>query len=167
MHSKNKGNIGELATATQLSKLGYKVFKEIGDLSKIDLIAESPSGELLRIQCKAVNIKNGVAQLFLRKSGPNYSFKYVKSDMDVFALIRLDTLEVAWIPSSVLDKRSCTFSLRVSQAKGGNDKGCRYFSEFSDLASVLRDYTRGIPFRDDDIVQTTTGNGSAKAEVVS
>ena len=39
-HSKQKGNLGFSATLKEIHKLGYNVFTEIGDYSKIDMIVE-------------------------------------------------------------------------------------------------------------------------------
>lgn len=40
MHAKIKGNIGQFATCLVLSTMGFSVFTEEGDISKIDIIAE-------------------------------------------------------------------------------------------------------------------------------
>ena len=158
MHSKLKGNIGEAAVVLALQKAGYKVFKELGDLSKIDLIAEK-NGKLIRFQIKAVTPKNNQVSLSLRKSGPNYQFRYQEQDCDFFAVVNLLTLEVAIVNSKILRSHKTQLSLRLSEAKNNQIKGTWLFSSFTDIEKILRDYTRDTPPRSlegDDIVQTAT-----------
>lgn len=54
MHSKLKGNIASTTTVLELQKRGFNVFSEIGDYSRIDLIAEKNS-ILRKIQVKYSN----------------------------------------------------------------------------------------------------------------
>lgn len=56
LHSKEKGNIGEMAVAKDLLRHRWEVFYELGDLSKVDLIIHR-KGILLRIQVKFVSAK--------------------------------------------------------------------------------------------------------------
>lgn len=88
MHSKRKGNIGQLATSYFLSQFGFSVFLEAGDISKIDLIAEK-DGKLITFQCKAITPKKGILSLSLRKCGPNYTVKYSEDQFDFFAVYDL------------------------------------------------------------------------------
>jgi hypothetical protein len=76
MHSKTKGSIGQLTIAADLLSKGYEVFTELGDNSKIDLIAVSKDYDLIKIQVKCLTPVNGSVKLSCIKSGPNYSFRY-------------------------------------------------------------------------------------------
>lgn len=116
MHSKQKGNIGQLAVGTKLAQLGYSVFTEQGDLSKIDIIAEK-DGKLLRIQCKCITPIKGVLRLYTKKSGPNYEFRYTKDQFDYFAAVNIETLDVYLIASEIVEKNRACLHLRLDDRK--------------------------------------------------
>ena len=132
MHNKQKGNIGEAATILRLAQLGYNVFKEVGDLSKIDVIAER-DGKVIRIQCKCVKPKNGMLQLSLKKSGPGYQYKYKSTDIDYFALCNIETSEVAFIPSSIVNENGSNLNLRLVPSKNNQVKNVKFFSEYLNI----------------------------------
>lgn len=143
MHSKLKGNIGQNAVVLALSKCGFNIFSELGDLSKIDLIVEL-NQKLIKIQVKAATPKNGVISLYLKKSGPNYQFKYHQDDCDFFALVNLLTFEVALINSKILLSHDTSLILRLEKTINNQTKNIRYFKDFTNIEKILRDYTHNI-----------------------
>lgn len=152
MHSKRKGNIGQLAVAQAFSKLGYSVFFECGDISKIDLIAEK-NGKLIRVQCKAFTPKNGRLDLSFKKSGPNYEFYYDLSEFDFFGVYDLVNGLVYLIDTNKV-KNKKNIALRISNTKNKQNKNVNLASDYL-LERVLRDYEQDT-VKSDDIVQTTT-----------
>ena len=54
MHSVHKGAIGELAVQKDLLTQGYNVYVPLVDVDQVDLITESSSGMIKRIQVKTV-----------------------------------------------------------------------------------------------------------------
>lgn len=116
MHSKKKGNIGQLATAFYLAKLGFSVFTEEGDISKIDLIVEK-NNKLVTFQCKALTSKNGILEVPLRKTGPNYVVRYNSKMFDFFSVYDLVNDKLYFIPSSILESHVNTFRLRLKKTK--------------------------------------------------
>jgi len=132
MHTKQKGNVGEAAAILALSRFGYSVFREIGDLARVDLIAMK-GNKMFRIQVKAASPIRGAVVLPLVKDGPNYSYRYKKGDVDFFALVDLATLKVAFIPESILDTHNKCCSFRVAPAVNGQENGTREFSDFEKL----------------------------------
>lgn len=156
MHSKLKGNIGELSVAAELAKLGYCVFKELGDLSKIDLIAEK-DGRLIRFQVKYISSSKGKLFLSLKKDGPNYTFYYKESDVDIFAVFWPERNKILYVPSSVI-RTNKSFIIRVNPTKNNMQSGVHFAEEFFDLEKILRDFTPCISpsnVGDNDKVQTT------------
>lgn len=160
MHSKKKGNVGQLATAFCLSKLGFSVFLEAGDISKIDLIAEK-NGKIITFQCKAITIKRGQLEVPLRKCGPNYSVKYKEEQFDFFSVYDLINERLYLLPSKVLRDHDTSFCLRVDFPKNRQYKKLNLAEDY--LAErILRDFTDGTQSSNvegDDKVQTATGNG--------
>lgn len=138
MHSKLKGNIGEAAVTLALNRIGCNVFREIGDLSKIDLIAQL-DGHLHTIQVKAATPKNGVIDLLLKKSGPNYQFWYKKTDFDFFAIVNLDDLSIALISiKEMVDNDQKCLSLRIKPTQNNQRMGIRMFSSYIDILDILK-----------------------------
>ena len=129
MHSKRKGNIGQFTVALELSKLGYSVFTEQGDISKIDLIAEK-DGKLIKIQSKAITPTDGRLVVPLKKSGPNYSFIYEQGIFDYFAAVDLEDKKVYLIPDMVLANHNSSFVLRKTQPKNNQISGVNMASDY-------------------------------------
>lgn len=132
MHSKRKGNIGQTAVAKKLTQLGFSVFNELGDISKIDLLAEK-EGKVIRIQCKAITSKNGAAILNLTKTGPNYKFKYTAEMFDYFAVYVLDRDLVAFISAKEALNNKRTINLRIDTPKNKQLKHLREIKDFLEI----------------------------------
>ena len=154
MHTKRKGSIGEMAVAKYLMEHGFYVFKELGDLSRVDLIIEKDR-KLQKIQVKALTSSNGSVDLKFTKSGPNYHFKYSELDVDWFIVFVLDTNDFIFIPSSEMEGKK-TISIRLTKAKNNQLSNTNQLVNYS-INRLLRDYTQN-PQTDkavgDDIVQT-------------
>lgn len=156
LHAKQKGTLGELAIAQDLISNGYAVFTELGDLSKVDLIALVPIP--VKIQVKSLKSTNGAIELSSRKSGPNYRFRYTEQDVDIFAVYVYDRNIIAYIACKELLENSRMMTLRIDKPKNNQHKA-RRIDDYRDFQRALRDYTGNIPpsnVGDDEIVQTTT-----------
>jgi hypothetical protein len=121
MHSKRKGNIGQFAIALELSKLGYSVFTEEGDISKIDIIAEK-DGKLIRIQSKAITPKNNTLTLSVKKSGPDYHYIYEQGIFDFFGIVDLEDGKVYLVPDEILSEYTSSFALRKIPSRNNQSK---------------------------------------------
>lgn len=106
MHNKDIGTLGELIVCTYLHENGYGVYRPVGDNTRVDVIAETPNGKLVKIQVKASprqKDKPNCSLLYVRKSGPNgYKFTYTKEQLDYFAMVDIITKKIAWIPNTIL-----------------------------------------------------------------
>jgi len=120
MHSKRKGNIGQFGVGLALTKLGYSVFTEEGDISKIDLIAEK-DGKLIKIQAKSITPVNGQIPIPLKKSGPNYQFYYDADMFDYFAIYDLEDGKVYLVSSDILKTHNTQFNLRKNPPKNNQE----------------------------------------------
>lgn len=129
MHSKRKGNIGQFAVGLALTKLGYSVFTEEGDISKIDLIAEK-NGELIKIQSKAVTPIDNCIKIPLKKSGPNYQFYYNCKMFDYFAAYDLEDDKVYLVSSEILKSNNTLFNLRKEKSKNGQKNGIHFAEDY-------------------------------------
>jgi hypothetical protein len=129
MHTKALGNIGEAAVAKWLLERGYKVFTELGDLSKIDLIAEK-KGKLLKIQVKAIKSRKGIVKLYRRKNGPNYQFVYAEQDVDWFAVYVYNKNLILWVPSSELCTYMSAMNIRLEPPRNGTKTGFHMYTDY-------------------------------------
>jgi hypothetical protein len=154
-HSKQKGNLGFSATLKEIHKLGYNVFSEIGDYSKIDMIVEYQT-KLIKIQVKYATEKNGTAILHLRKSGPNgYRYSYNVNDVDIFSVYLPNEDKVIFVPAKLACENKNAFIIRYKESKNLQKSKIHYLNEFIDLDRILRDFTLDT-CNGDDKVQTTT-----------
>jgi hypothetical protein len=155
MHTKCKGGIGELAVAKNLMLQGFAVFTELGDLSRVDLIAIKGT-TTVRLQVKYRAAKNNVVEVAGRKSGPNYSYEYSVDDVDVFAVYCPDVDDVAYVPIlRVAGGKSV--SLRLQYNKQLQTRDINWFKNHRSLERALRDYTHDTETGKavgDEIVQT-------------
>lgn len=142
MHAKQKGNLGEMAVAKHLIAEGYAVFYELGDLSKIDLIAVK-NDEMTKIQVKSRKLrKDNSVELKAEKAGPNYRYRYTKDDVDIFALYAIDTDQIAFINAEwFLKNFKNAISIRVHIAKNNQIRKIHDINEFLNFEEALRGHT--------------------------
>lgn len=157
LHRKAIGTIGELAVAKDLINRGYFVFSEIGDLSKIDLIAIK-GNETLKIQVKTTYLRDGCCHLYFTKSAKGYKYQYSSKDVDIFALYVADIDSIAYVNSKASDYFK-TMTFRNEKPKGRNQRDTNLLRDYFSIERALRDYTPPtVTSRVDgeEIVQTTT-----------
>lgn len=138
MHRKDKGSIGELAVAQFLLRQGFPCFTELGDNSKVDLIALIDNMPIL-IQVKARKIKNGSIQIKSSKSAKGYSYKYQTCDFDVLAVYSYEIDDIGFVSAADF----CSFnsmSFRVMSPKNNQKTKIRLLSDYSDIRKALVDY---------------------------
>ena len=140
MESKQKGNIGFSTVVLQLHQNEFNVFSEMGDFSKIDLIAEK-NGKLSRVQVKYSTTKeNGGCELPLRKCGPNgYKYAYTENDCDWFAVYNPDKNEVYWISSKEACKNKTAIIFRTEKSKNNQVSGVRNTEDYS-IKNFLKEF---------------------------
>ena len=161
MHSKQKGSLGELAVAKELTRKGYYVFKELGDNCKCDLILVNTDYVLTKVQVKCRTSDNGTVCVKSSKSGPNYRFDYEEKHADIYAVYIEDKDQIFYINSKeLLKQRQITF--RIEPTKNNQSNGVRYIGDYLNLERVLRGHTLDTltdNAEGDDMVQTTTPTG--------
>ena len=131
MHSKAKGNVGEMAVAKDLMLKGYAVFTELGDLSKVDLIAIK-EGELKKIQVKT-QWDTSDGKIFVNRvsAGPGYRYQYTVEDIDVMAAYAADRDVVVYVPlSQIVQEEQRSFVIRFDPPKNNQTKGVRLVENF-------------------------------------
>ena len=134
MHSKAKGNIGEIAVVKDLMLKGYAVFYELGDLSKIDLIALK-NNITHKIQVKTTwETKNGTISADLRSSGPGYKYFYTDRDIDIIACYAADRDIICYVNvKEIIDKGSTRLVVRLDKPKNNQTKGINLLENYLDI----------------------------------
>lgn len=157
MHSKQKGNIAFSSVVLALQKEGFNVFSEIGDYSRVDLIAEK-NGVIRTIQVKYDGSDENFVSIHLQKSGPNgYRYTYSETDVDWFAVYSPFCEKIAWISSKEACLKKRQFLIRLNETKNNQKTNVKLIEDY-DINGFLRDFTQdAVPQENgEDKVQTTT-----------
>src|SRR3989338_8980659 len=130
MHTKRKGDIGELIAAQEFFRRGWHVAFPYGENAKYDLIIEK-DGICKRVQVKAVYPKNGVLHVNCRSSN-NWSVKsYSSKDIDLLVAVDLESNKVYFIPSAKMNR--ALFDLRLDPAKNSQKKKINFIDSFLEI----------------------------------
>tara|TARA_B110000444_G_scaffold232768_1_gene241694 strand:+ start:824 stop:1210 length:387 start_codon:yes stop_codon:yes gene_type:complete len=121
MHSVHKGAIGELAVQKDLLTQGYNVYVPLVDVDQVDLITESSSGMIKRIQVKTVmELRRGTSvevNLTKYKDG---------NRIDIVAVYYLPKDIIAYYPYD----NSHALSLALATGKNNQTKGRKWFYSY-------------------------------------
>lgn len=110
-NTKSKGNLAELAIATLLVKGGFIVSFPYGDNAPYDIIAESVTGKLNRIQVRYVSWKGDILQVRLSCVSRNKRKPLDFSRIDCVAI--WDGNKAYFVPSDLVRNHVSTFTLRA------------------------------------------------------
>lgn len=119
--TKTKGDIGQVKVMGDLLTKGYKVAIPLGEDWRYDLIVDK-NNRLLRIQCKYVELTNGVIKVRCEThDGRNY-YRYKQEDLDYIAVYDKITDRCYYISCSYLGGGRGSLSLRIQETKNGQKK---------------------------------------------
>lgn len=138
MQSKILGTSGEMRVAHEIYKRGYPCFAELGDTSRIDLIAII-GDRMIRIQVKTVTRVDGTYTIENRKSAKGYEYFYAVNDFDLFAVYCVDDDRVAWVPPDafMVDGQRSQLRLRSLPTKNRQLKNVTLLEDFLDFNNAL------------------------------
>ncbi|MDQ2747290.1 MAG: group I intron-associated PD-(D/E)XK endonuclease [Acidobacteriota bacterium] len=156
-----KGTLGEAAVCKDLLQLGYSVFLEFGNHSKIDLIALDENFNCIKVQIKVINSKNECVSVYSVKNclNPKYNSVYTVKQVDVFAVYVIDKDIIFYVSAKEILQNGKSSNFRLSLSKNGQSKSVRYVDDYLNFKKALRDYTpcaQTVSAVGDEIVQTTT-----------
>jgi prevent-host-death family protein len=117
----HKGNVAELAIATEAARLGLSVLKPLTEHERYDLVL-GVSGKLLRVQCKWATRKGDAVLVSLSTSwrGPNGYIRgsYSATEFDAVGAYCEELKSCFLIPIEDVDGRSA-FQMRLAPARNG------------------------------------------------
>lgn len=134
-NTKDKGTMAELEVMCFLKRHGYHLSVPFGENAPYDLIAESPTGILYRVQTRSSIWHRGVINLSLRAVSKNYSRSLDRNRIDVFAL--WDGSIVHIIP--VCDTLACksVFSLRRDAPVNGQTRNINPSIKYQEAIALM------------------------------
>ena len=118
MHTKLKGDIGELMVATELLRAGWHIAFPYGENLKYDILAEKEG--VLRVNCRSSN---------------NWSVLHYKpEDFEILAVADLKNHKVYFISSGRVTRN--LINLRISPPKNGQRKKVNLAEDFTKIDSI-------------------------------
>jgi prevent-host-death family protein len=141
VHDPNhKGNVAELAIATEAAKLGLSVLKPLTEHERYDLALGIGDG-LLRVQCKWGSCKSGVICVCVSSSYHSPTRGYVKSTYDAS---EIDAVAVYWgdlhrcylLPVEMVAGRQ-VLHLRTAATRNNQRAAVNYAADY-DLGAVAQ-----------------------------
>ncbi len=156
-----KETLGEIAVSKELLKLGYSVFVELGNHSKVDLIVLDENYKTYKIQVKTTNSTNDCVLVYSTKTclNPKYNSTYTTKQVDVFAIYVIDKDLVFYITAKEILENRKNSKFRLSLSKNGQIKNVRFVKDYLNFEKALRDcmpHVQTDKAVDDEPVQTTT-----------
>lgn len=161
LNPNSKGTLGEIAVCKELIKLGYEVFLEFGNNSKIDLIVLDDKFKPFKVQIKSTESKNETVEAYSVKNclNPKYNSKYSVNQIDIFAIYIIDKDFIFYVSSKEILENGKFSKFRLSKCKNGQSKNVRFINDYLNFKKALRDctlHTQTDFAVGDETVQTTT-----------
>lgn len=123
MTSKRIGAISEQAMTLAALKKGWLVYSSVGDLGKTDLIFETDTNSLLRIQCKTGRVASDAVEFPTYNAHVRESVKvmdrYSAAEIDYFGVFCPELNKCYLVPVGIAN-RSHRPRLRLRPPKSGN-----------------------------------------------
>ncbi|OGH68253.1 MAG: hypothetical protein A3C15_03865 [Candidatus Magasanikbacteria bacterium RIFCSPHIGHO2_02_FULL_50_9b] len=130
MHKKEKGALGELAVATQLMRMGWRVLFPFGENCRYDLAIER-NGIFKRVQVKYSTPKNGTLRINCKSSNNWSVLAYTPDQIDFYAVYNPQSEKVYFI--SVRDANKSVVSLRVREPKNNQHTKIRFAKNYTEI----------------------------------
>jgi prevent-host-death family protein len=170
-NSNHKGNVAELAIATEAAKLGLSVLKPLTEHERYDLVL-GISGRLFRVQCKWASRRDEVIQVRLRSSyhSPTRGYvvrTYAPDEVDLIAVHCGDLGRSYLLPVEVFAGKGAVY-LRLGPARN-NQRASVHFAaryEFPGAVAQLAERLAGSEEARGSNPLSSTAEVSASTESV-
>ena len=135
MNTKDKGDEAELSVLVFLKRHGYSVSIPFGENAPYDLVAESPTGIVYRVQVRWSTWKNDTLGIRLRCVSKNYCRTIDRTRIDVFAV--WDGESPYFVPCSETMTSANEISLRRTVPKNGQKSNIRFARDYVDVIKMM------------------------------
>jgi len=136
MHTKDIGDIAEVAVTLAALKRGWSVSKPVGENQRYDLILDDGT-TLFKVQCKSAKLKNNVISASLtRMTRVKDKYKrehYTEQEIDAFAIYCPDLQQSFLLKTEelIIDGRiQGNVNLRVNESTGNNQYNIRLAKDY-------------------------------------
>jgi hypothetical protein len=120
-NTKTKGTQAEIECLRFFVNDGFQVSIPFGENAPYDMLVESPTNLIYRVQVRYATRKNGVVKVSLRAVSKSYSRPLDFSSIDTFAVF--DGQDVYGIPVQLAQEYKAVIQLRVEPTKNNQMKG--------------------------------------------
>ena len=134
-NTKIKGNSAELEVFCFFNRRGYIVSLPFGENAPYDVVLESPSGKVYRVQIRWSSWNKEVLRVSLRRSSRGRSEPLDLKRIDAF--VAWDGEKVFVVPVEHLKRCRAAFSLRRSPPKNSQKLGINLAADFEQAAQLL------------------------------
>jgi hypothetical protein len=135
MNTKDKGDEAELSVLLFLKQHGYSMSIPFGENAPYDLVAESPTRKIYRVQVRWSTWAGNVLKVRLRSSSKNYYRTIDRTRIDVFAV--WDGEMPYFLSTAETMDNVNELWLRKEKAKNGQTKGIRLIADCKDVKLVM------------------------------
>jgi len=138
-HAKDKGTLGEIAVAKYLMQMGIPTFVDMGDNTKVDLIALK-NDVPIKIQVKAYKRQKGKSNVIVynTKTGPGYKYRYKEKDFDVMAVYLYEIDELFFICIQDLLKVKTSMVIRLKKPKNNQKKNLNLVDKYRSFNRAVK-----------------------------
>jgi prevent-host-death family protein len=139
--SNHKGNVAELAIATEAAKLGLSVLKPLTEHERYDLVL-GIGGELLRVQCKWASLRGDVVKVRFGCSYHSPTRGYVKTtygadEVDAIAAYCHDLEKSYFLPIANFSGRNAAH-LRIRPARNNQRASLHWAADYEFPGAVAQ-----------------------------
>jgi prevent-host-death family protein len=141
VNSNHKGNVAELAIATEAARLGLSVLKPLTEHERYDLVL-GVRGRLLKVQCKWASKRGDVILVRLSSSYHSPTRGYVKStyaedEVDAIAVYCADLEKCYLLPIGIFAGRS-SVHLRIGPAQNNQRAALNWARDYEFPGAVAQ-----------------------------
>ena len=134
-NAKAKGATAEIQVISYLVKHGYTISLPFGENAPYDLIAESPTGKVYRVQVRWSTWKNNRLALSLRAISLNYVRTIDRSRIETF--VAWDGERPYFIPTEHTMSCKSLFSMRRGKTKNNQSARIRMAADYMEALEFL------------------------------
>ena len=138
-NSNHKGNIAELAFATEAARLGLEVYAPMTEHGRADLVL-GLDGQLLRVQCKWANRKGDVVSINLatsrRSADGHIRTTYTADEIDAIGAYCEELRSCFLIPIDIAEGKNA-MHLRLAPARNGQRAALNWAEQY-ELGAVAQ-----------------------------
>lgn len=127
----SRGDLAELAVATELVRIGRRLLRPISSAARYDLLIDNDDGTFTRVQCKMGVLRCGRVEFRTYSiSGHRTARTSYRGQIDAFGVYCPETGAAYLVPMEAVEHCGAVASLRVEPARNGQSQRVRMASDY-------------------------------------